>query len=104
MFLDSLAGNCVEIAHLHMYDYSFHVQLHPKDIRLVMQLGWGERHAGAGQFVGTDARYRSNLCKQAGKLIESHCLVYAPLNEEDVHAVKAIVRSAAEWARAGKVV
>ncbi|OAL53660.1 hypothetical protein IQ07DRAFT_502241 [Pyrenochaeta sp. DS3sAY3a] len=74
-----------EVAHVHPAENSLHVYVSPKDARLVMQKGWGQR------FPVTWLAPPSWI------------MVYAPRNEEEVEIVKEIVRAAVCFAVGGDV-
>ncbi|KAM5373466.1 hypothetical protein ACJZ2D_006960 [Fusarium nematophilum] len=69
-----------EIAHMHESDGSMHVNLAPKDAKLVLERGWGERHplSGRGLYVGM-------------------VMVYAPRGEAELEVVKGITRAAVRF-------
>ncbi|KAM0487693.1 hypothetical protein ACHAP7_001499 [Fusarium lateritium] len=65
-----------EIGHMHASDGSMHVNLAPKDAKLVLERGWGQRHPLAGGIL-----YLGNV------------MVYAPRNEEELEIVERITRA-----------
>ncbi|KAG5655861.1 hypothetical protein KAF25_000781 [Fusarium avenaceum] len=69
-----------EIAHMHASDGSSHVNLAPKDAKLVLERGWGQRHPLAGTIL-----YLGNV------------MVYAPRNEEELEVVESITRAGARF-------
>jgi len=69
-----------EIAHMHASDGSLHVSLAPKDAKLVIERGWGQRHALSG-----------------GVLHAGYTMVYAPRNEEERIVVENIVDAGARF-------
>ena len=74
-----------ELCHAHPSDGSLHVVLHPADVRLVLQRGWGERHPlSSGGWL---TRF----------IPEGFTMVYAPRNEQEVEVVQAIVKAAVWW-------
>ncbi|KAH7915649.1 hypothetical protein BJ138DRAFT_1109523 [Hygrophoropsis aurantiaca] len=65
-----------EIAHFHPeIDFSLHVTLSPKDCKLAIERGWGERHPLSGTIA----------------LPKEYLLVYAPRNDEELDVVERIV-------------
>ncbi|KAH8800218.1 hypothetical protein F5884DRAFT_904913 [Xylogone sp. PMI_703] len=62
-----------EIVHIHDADGSLHVSLAPKDAKLVVELGWGERHPLVRGF-------------HAG-----YMMIYGPRDEEELAVVKKII-------------
>ncbi|KAH7093312.1 hypothetical protein FB567DRAFT_172127 [Paraphoma chrysanthemicola] len=74
-----------EVAHVHPAENSLHVYVSPKDAKLVMKRGWGQR------FPVTWLAPPSWI------------MVYAPRNEEEVEIVREIVRAAICFA-VGKMV
>lgn len=79
-----------EIAHVHAEkDGSVHVVLSPEDCKMVIQKGWGQRHA----FSGVEM-----LQKMAGfSLPVNYILVYAPRDEEEVEISMMIVKAAVRF-------
>ncbi|KAF4996802.1 hypothetical protein FGRMN_4278 [Fusarium graminum] len=69
-----------EIAHMHGSDGSMHVNLAPKDAKLVLERGWGQRHPLSGTIL-----YLGNV------------MVYAPRNEEELEVVESITRAGARF-------
>jgi hypothetical protein len=65
-----------EVAHVHPADNSLHVYISPKDAKLVMHRGWGQR------FPVTWIAPPSWI------------MVYAPRNENEVDVVREIIRAA----------
>lgn len=63
-----------EIAHMHESDGSLHVTLAPKDAKLVVERGWGQRHSLSG-----------------GVLPAGYTMVYGPRNEEEKTVAEKIV-------------
>jgi hypothetical protein len=65
---------------MHGNDGSMHLNLAPKDAKLVLERGWGQRHPLSGTIL-----YLGDV------------MVYAPRNEEELEAVKRITRAAAKF-------
>ncbi|ORX94215.1 hypothetical protein BCR34DRAFT_608344 [Clohesyomyces aquaticus] len=74
-----------EVAHVHPAENSLHVYVAPRDARLVVEAGWGQR------FPVTWLAPPSWI------------MVYAPRNEEEVEIVRKIVKAAAMFAVGGKL-
>ena len=72
-----------EFAHRHSYDGSFHVQLSPRDIALVIESGWGELFPISGALWGK---------------IPHVALVYAPRTKEEADIVTKILVASYEYA------
>jgi hypothetical protein len=69
-----------EIGHMHGSDGSLHLNLAPKDAKLVLERGWGQRHPLAGTVL-----YLGDV------------MVYAPKSEDELEVVKKITRAAAKF-------
>ncbi|XEU96383.1 hypothetical protein FSHL1_001668 [Fusarium sambucinum] len=69
-----------EIGHMHGSDGSMHLNLAPRDAKLVLEKGWGQRHPLGGTIL-----YLGDV------------MVYAPRNEEELEVVKKITRAAAKF-------
>ncbi|KAF5631460.1 hypothetical protein F52700_6863 [Fusarium sp. NRRL 52700] len=69
-----------EIGHMHGSDDSMHINLAPKDAKLVLERGWGQRHPLSGTVL-----YLGNV------------MVYAPRNEEELEVVKNITRAGVKF-------
>ncbi|KAK7033029.1 hypothetical protein R3P38DRAFT_2920269 [Favolaschia claudopus] len=67
-----------EVAHIHPIDHSMHVILSPADSKIVVDLGWAERHPLSGV---------SRLLP----LPNTYLLVYAPRDEEELDVVESIL-------------
>lgn len=70
-----------EICHVHPSDGSMHMTLHPADVKVVLEAGWGEKHplARGGWF---------------DKFVpEGFIMVYAPGGEEDLEVLVRIVEA-----------
>lgn len=74
-------GTRNEIAHLHESDGgSMHVSMSPKDAKLVIEKGWGERFGLSGTFLPI-----------------TYTMVYAPRDEEEMKVVERIVRAGVKF-------
>ncbi|KAF9768481.1 hypothetical protein IL306_014240 [Fusarium sp. DS 682] len=69
-----------EIGHMHGSDGSMHVNLAPKDAKLILEKGWGQRHPLSGTVL-----YLGNV------------MVYAPRNEDELEVVKKITRAGVKF-------
>ncbi|KAF5607866.1 uncharacterized protein FSUBG_4968 [Fusarium subglutinans] len=69
-----------EIGHMHGSDGSMHINLAPKDAKLVLEKGWGQRHPLSGTVL-----YLGNV------------MVYAPRNEAELEVVKSITRAGVKF-------
>ncbi|KAF5615339.1 hypothetical protein F25303_13810 [Fusarium sp. NRRL 25303] len=69
-----------EIVHMHGSDGSMHINLAPKDAKLVLERGWGQRHPLSGTVL-----YLGNV------------MVYAPRNEDELEVVKSITRAGVKF-------
>ncbi|KAF2019082.1 hypothetical protein BU24DRAFT_112186 [Aaosphaeria arxii CBS 175.79] len=74
-----------EICHAHPSDGSMHLTLHPADVKVVIEAGWGERHplARGGWFRRFVPR--------------EFVLVYAPREEADLEVLMEVVGAAVWW-------
>ncbi|CZR68967.1 uncharacterized protein PAC_18868 [Phialocephala subalpina] len=74
-------GTRNEIAHLHESDGgSMHVSISPKDAKLVIEKGWGERFGLSGTILPV-----------------TYTMVYAPRDEEEMKVVERIVRAGVKF-------
>ncbi|PIG83510.1 hypothetical protein AARAC_002493 [Aspergillus arachidicola] len=78
-----------EVCHAHPIDGSLHLTLHPADIRLVLEKGWGQRHPIA----------REDWWWWRRSVPSGFVMIYAPRNEEERRCVVEIIRAAAWWVR-----
>ena len=78
-----------EVCHVHVFDGSVHVELHPEDVKVVIDKGWGERHPLA-------------LGWQSAFLPEGFTLLYAPRTAEEVEVLMRIVGAGMGWATGGE--
>ncbi|KAF5575253.1 hypothetical protein FPCIR_13246 [Fusarium pseudocircinatum] len=69
-----------EIGHMHGSDGSMHINLAPKDAKLVLERGWGQRHPLSGTVL-----YLGNV------------MIYAPRTEEELEVVKNITRAGVKF-------
>jgi hypothetical protein len=91
-----------EIGHVHEYDGSLHLNLHPRDIATVLTSRWGERHPLARGDRLWFAYFR-DLWRYLGyeaarpPVSVNWTLIYAPRTEEEQKIVIGIVKAAGEW-------
>ena len=78
-----------EICRTHSSDGSLHLTLHPADIKIVLEKGWGQRHPLARD---PDSWWRWHKVVPTGFV-----LVYAPRDQAEVEVVSEIIRAAAGW-------
>lgn len=74
-----------EICHAHPSDGSLHMTLHPADVALVLERGWGEKHPLARG--GWLSRF----------VPANFAMVYAPRNQFELEVVTEIICAAAWW-------
>lgn len=77
-----------EICHVHNSDFAMHMNLHPDDVKEVLQKGWGQRHPLA--FEGW---LKMPVPRQ-------FVMVYAPRTMEEVEVVCQIIQAAGWWVMA----
>ncbi|KAF1953360.1 hypothetical protein CC80DRAFT_494646 [Byssothecium circinans] len=74
-----------EVCHAHPSDGSMHTTLHPADVKIVLEMGWGERHPLA----------RGGWCRRF--VPREFVLIYAPRDVEEVEVVMRVVGAAVWW-------
>ncbi|KAN0117247.1 hypothetical protein V8E51_003224 [Hyaloscypha variabilis] len=74
-----------EICHVHHSDRSMHMNLHPDDAKVVLEMGWGERHPLA----------RGGWMK--AYVPREFIMIYSPRNRAELDAVCRIIEAAAFW-------
>lgn len=80
-----------EVCHIHTSDKSMHLNLHPDDIKEVLEKGWGQRHPMAWTgWVHTPVP-------------STFVMIYAPRDESDLRIVLKIIESAIWYTTAEKV-
>lgn len=77
-----------EICHAHPNDGSMHLNLHPADVKAVIEAGWGERHP-----LARSNWYWNLICPIPAGLT----LVYSPREEKELDVMNSVVRAAAWW-------
>ncbi|RAL10430.1 uncharacterized protein BO97DRAFT_125848 [Aspergillus homomorphus CBS 101889] len=76
-----------EVCHAHPSDGSLHLTLHPADVKLVVERGWGQRHPLA----------RDSWWWWLRIVPPGFVMVYAPRDAEELECVLEIIRAAAWW-------
>ncbi|KAM0435159.1 hypothetical protein ACHAPT_003249 [Fusarium lateritium] len=69
-----------EVAHMHGSDGSLHLNLAPKDAKLVLERGWGQRHPLSGRMLYTGL-----------------VMIYAPRGEEELEVVERITKASVRF-------
>ncbi|KAI6372244.1 hypothetical protein MCOR25_003762 [Pyricularia grisea] len=83
-----------EVAHVHSSDKSLHLNLHPDDIKEVLQRGWGQRHPlGFGSIRGW----------VESPVPSTFVMIYAPRDETDLRIVCKIVEAAIWYTAAERI-
>ncbi|OOG00958.1 hypothetical protein ASPCADRAFT_125961 [Aspergillus carbonarius ITEM 5010] len=77
-----------EVCHAHPSDGSLHLTLHPADVKLVIERGWGQRHP-----LTRESWWWCYLRTVPTGFV----MVYAPRNREELETVLEIIRAAAWW-------
>ncbi|EAQ93407.1 hypothetical protein CHGG_01642 [Chaetomium globosum CBS 148.51] len=80
-----------EVCHIHTSDRSMHLNLHPDDIREVLEKGWGQRHP-----MAWEGWVRSPVPR-------TFTMIYAPRDENDLKIVCGIIEAAIWYTTARKV-
>lgn len=78
-----------EICHAHPSDGSLHLSLHPADVAVILERGWGQRHPLALEGGWCWGLVRS--------VPADFVMVYAPRDEAEMEVVLEIVRAAIVW-------
>ncbi|KAK0392605.1 hypothetical protein NLU13_2100 [Sarocladium strictum] len=81
-----------EICHVHDTDHSLHLFLHPDDVKVVLEQGWGERHPMAWEW--------GPWKPAVGPFF---VMIYAPRSENELRIVAKIIEAAA-WNMSGRTV
>ena len=77
-----------EICHAHPNDGSMHLNMHPADIKTVVEAGWGERHP-----LARENWWWNLICPVPA----GHTLVYSPRDEKELEVMKDVIKAAAWW-------
>ncbi|OTA64508.1 hypothetical protein K449DRAFT_268963 [Hypoxylon sp. EC38] len=77
-----------EICHVHNSDYSMHLNLHPDDVKEVLEKGWGQRHPLTSQ------------CLLKMPVPKQFTMVYAPRSVDELKVVCQIIEAAGWWVTA----
>ncbi|WEW55787.1 hypothetical protein PRK78_001220 [Emydomyces testavorans] len=76
-----------EVCHSHPSDGSLHLTLHPADVKLIIEKGWGERHPLARESWWWKLRF----------VPVGFVMIYAPQTMEELQCVIQIIHAAAWW-------
>ena len=76
-----------EICHVHDIDGSMHMAMHPADVKIVIERGWGERHQMAFDNWGWKSMF----------VPPEFTMVYAPRDEDELAVILRIIDAAAWW-------
>jgi len=79
-----------EIVHAHPTDSSMHMTLHPADVKTVLEMGWGERHPLARDWLG-------GWWSKSTPVPGCYVMVYAPRDESELKVIEDIIAAAAWW-------
>jgi hypothetical protein len=77
-----------EICHAHPNDGSMHLNMHPADIKTVVEAGWGECHP-----LARENWWWNLICPVPAGLT----LVYSPRDEKELEVMKDVIKAAAWW-------
>ncbi|EHA17993.1 hypothetical protein ASPNIDRAFT_126803, partial [Aspergillus niger ATCC 1015] len=77
-----------EVCHAHPSDGSLHLTLHPADVKVVIERGWGQRHP-----LTRESWWWCYLRTVPTGFV----MIYAPRNQEELECVLKIIRAAAWW-------
>ena len=77
-----------EICHAHPNDGSMHLNLHPADVKTVIEGGWGERHP-----LAREGRIWNLICPIPAGLT----LTYCPRDEKELEVMERVIRAAQWW-------
>jgi hypothetical protein len=83
-----------EICHLHPGDGSMHLNLHPVDVKTVVEAAWGEWHPLV---------WENWLLNMISPVPAWRTLVYCPRDEKEVEVIGEVIRAAAWWVGGGDV-
>ncbi|EXJ59153.1 hypothetical protein A1O7_06584 [Cladophialophora yegresii CBS 114405] len=84
-----------EIISANTEDGFIHSSLHPSDVRVVIEKGWGQRHPLSGRLT---ARLTGLVdANQPSPVEGSKVLLYAPRNNEDLDVIGKILNAAVWW-------
>ncbi|KAK4461328.1 hypothetical protein QBC42DRAFT_178741, partial [Cladorrhinum samala] len=92
-----------EIVHVHATDGSLHLQLHPEDVKTVIEAGWGERHPLCANNRWLFRFLYHGLRERRLPVPEGWTLVYAPRNNGELDAIRPIVTAAIWYATRGEL-
>lgn len=82
-----------EVCHAHPSDGSLHLTLHPADVAVVLERGWGQRHP-----LAREGSWWWRALRSGKKTVPAgFVMVYAPRDEGELGGVLEIVRAAVGW-------
>lgn len=82
-----------EVCHAHPSDGSLHLSLHPADVKVVLEKGWGQRHP-----IAREKSWWWRLLRTGRRVLPpGFVMVYAPRDEKELRVVIEIVRAAVCW-------
>jgi Family of unknown function (DUF5519) len=77
-----------EICHAHPNGGSMHLNMHPADVKTVVEAGWGERHPFAHENW-----WWNLICQVPARFT----LLYGPRDEKELEVMKDVIKAAAWW-------
>jgi hypothetical protein len=77
-----------EICHAHPNGGSMHLNMHPADVKTVVEAGWGERHPFARENW-----WWNLICQIPARFT----LLYGPRDEKELEVMKDVIKAAAWW-------
>ena len=84
-----------EIVSANRDDGFIHSSLHPSDVKVVIEKGWGQRHPLSGRLAsGVTGLVNGN---QPSPVAGSKILLYAPRNNEDLEVIEHIINAGVWW-------
>ena len=83
------------IAQPHQAHGSLHVVLHPADIAMVIESGWGERHVLANESGWWKGWFFA--IEEKPPVPENMCFIYAPRNQYDAGIIAKIVKAGVKF-------
>ena len=84
-----------EIVSANATDFFIHATLHPSDVKIMIERGWGQRDPLSGRFGSLAKRLISGA--YPGPVTGSQVLIYAPRHNEDLDVIKDIIDAAVWW-------
>ncbi|KAH0842991.1 hypothetical protein AYO21_03294 [Fonsecaea monophora] len=84
-----------EILSANTEDGFIHSTLHPSDVKIVIEKGWGQRHPLSGRVGSRFMRLFS--ANQPSHVEGSQVLLYAPRDQDDLEVIQNIINAAVWW-------